>query len=78
MVMIICSNCKGNGYIRLRFEAEESIHQCKVCNSQGEIEKEKEEEQQKFTAGKNSSCHSTCSNIRGRATFLVYFVGGLL
>ena len=37
MVMIICSNCKGNGYIRLRFEAEESIHQCEVCNSQGEV-----------------------------------------
>jgi DnaJ-class molecular chaperone len=55
MVMIICSNCKGNGYIRIRFEAEESIHQCKVCNSQGEIEEEKEEEQQKFTAGHISS-----------------------
>ena len=46
---------KGNGYIRLRFEAEESIHQCKICNSQGEIEEEKEEEQQKFTAGHISS-----------------------
>ena len=55
MVMIICSNCKGNGYIRLRFEAEESIYQCKVCNSQGEVEEEKEKEQQKFTTGYASS-----------------------
>ena len=35
--MIICSHCKGNGYIRLAFEAEESIKQCKVCDSQGEL-----------------------------------------
>ena len=55
MDKIICSNCKGNGYIRLRFEAEESIYQCEVCHSQGEVEEEKEEEQQKFTAGHISS-----------------------
>ena len=36
--MIICSHCKGNGYIRLAFEAEESIEQCKVCHSQGELD----------------------------------------
>ena len=35
--MIICSHCKGNGYIRLAFEAEESIEQCKVCHSQGHL-----------------------------------------
>ena len=40
MGKIICSSCKGNGYIRLKFEAEESIHQCKVCNSEGEIQNE--------------------------------------
>ena len=34
---MICQNCKGNGYLRLKFEAEESIAQCKVCDSQGEI-----------------------------------------
>ena len=33
---MICQNCKGNGYLRLKFEAEESITQCKVCDSQGE------------------------------------------
>ena len=33
---MICQNCKGNGYLRLKFEAEESIAQCKVCDSQGE------------------------------------------
>ena len=35
--MVTCHNCKGNGFIRLRFEAEEIIEQCKVCNSQGEV-----------------------------------------
>ena len=34
---MICFNCKGNGYLRLNWEAEKSIEQCKVCNSQGEI-----------------------------------------
>ena len=45
MDKIICSNCKGNGYIRFRFEAEESIYQCEVCHSQGEIEEEEEEKE---------------------------------
>jgi len=35
--MIPCHNCKGNGYVKLSFEAEEIIEQCKVCDSQGEI-----------------------------------------
>ena len=41
MTSLICHNCKGNGYIRLAFEAEESIEQCKVCDSQGELDKTK-------------------------------------
>jgi len=39
--MVICHNCKGNGYLRLAFEAEEVIEQCKVCHSQGELEEDK-------------------------------------
>ena len=35
--MIICSHCKGNGYIKIRFKAEEAIEQCKVCHSQGHL-----------------------------------------
>jgi len=35
--MVICHNCKGNGYLRLRFEGETAVDQCKVCHSQGEI-----------------------------------------
>ena len=35
--MVICHNCKGNGFLRIRFEAEEDFTQCKVCNSSGEI-----------------------------------------
>ena len=34
---MICSKCKGNGYVRLSFEAEEIIEQCKVCHSQGHL-----------------------------------------
>ena len=41
MTSLICPNCKGNGYNRLRFEAEESIEQCKVCDSKGELEEDK-------------------------------------
>ena len=34
---IICHECKGNGYHKLRFEGEEAINQCKVCHSQGHL-----------------------------------------
>ena len=33
---MICYNCKGNGFLRLKWEGNESIKQCKVCNSSGE------------------------------------------
>ena len=33
---MICFNCKGNGYVRLKFEGETSTIQCKVCHSSGE------------------------------------------
>ena len=39
--MIICSHCKGNGFIKIRFEAEQSVHQCTVCDSQGELDEDK-------------------------------------
>jgi len=52
--MIICSHCKGNGYVRLVFEAEESIEQCKVCNSQGELNEDKYYHQT-WTEGVNDS-----------------------
>ena len=34
--MVICHNCKGNGYVRLKFEGETATVQCKVCHSSGE------------------------------------------
>jgi DnaJ-class molecular chaperone len=34
---IICHECKGNGYHKLRFEGEEAIEQCKICHSQGQL-----------------------------------------
>ncbi len=38
---MICYNCKGNGYVKIRFESKEAIDQCKVCHSQGEINEDK-------------------------------------
>ncbi len=52
--MIICSQCKGNGYVRLSFEAETSIEQCKICDSQGEID-ENNYYHQTWTEGVNDS-----------------------
>jgi len=54
MVNMICYNCKGNGYLRLSFEAEESIEQCKVCNSKGELNEDKYYHQT-WTEGVNDS-----------------------
>jgi len=35
----ICSTCKGNGYIKIKnnYEPEAQVHQCWVCDSQGEF-----------------------------------------
>jgi DnaJ-class molecular chaperone len=51
---MICQNCKGNGYIRVSWEAEKSIEQCKVCNSQGEI-KDDEHFKQTWDDGNGSA-----------------------
>ena len=51
---MICYNCKGNGYVRLSFEAEQSIEQCKVCHSQGEIN-EDNYYHQTWTEGENDA-----------------------
>ena len=37
MIKKICPNCHGNGFIRVRFEAEKTSETCKTCHSQGEI-----------------------------------------
>ena len=41
MTSSICPNCKGNGFYKLRFEAEEVIEQCKICHSSGELDENK-------------------------------------
>ena len=38
---MICSNCKVNCYVRLYWEANESIEQCSVCRSQGTLDEKK-------------------------------------
>ena len=43
MMKKTCPKCNGNGYLRLRgYDLEEAIMQCNECNSQGEIQEEKE------------------------------------
>ena len=54
---IICHECKGNGYHKLRFEGEEAIEQCKVCNSQGELD-ETQYYHQTWTEGDEDSISS--------------------
>ena len=35
---IICSTCKGNGYIKAKgFDGEDNINQCFACDSEGEV-----------------------------------------
>jgi DnaJ-class molecular chaperone len=51
---MICSKCKGNGYVRLSFEAEQVIEQCKICHSQGEINEDKYYHQT-WTEGSNKT-----------------------
>jgi len=34
---MICPKCKGNGFIRTHWEAEEVILQCETCESLGEL-----------------------------------------
>ena len=33
----ICPTCKGNGYLKLATETQETIHQCWDCDSEGEF-----------------------------------------
>ena len=36
----ICTNCKGNGYIKIdTIHGKDQIKQCWVCDSKGELEK---------------------------------------
>ena len=52
--MIICHACKGNGYVKLNWEATQSVEQCKVCDSQGELD-EANYYHQTWTEGDNDS-----------------------
>jgi len=33
----ICPTCKGNGYVKVKNEEKDNIHQCWDCDSQGEF-----------------------------------------
>ena len=41
MVNMICFNCMGNGFIKLSWEGEQAIEQCKVCKSTGKLDPKK-------------------------------------
>jgi len=38
---VICPNCKGNGFTKHTFEAEDVVLQCKACSSEGEVPSDK-------------------------------------
>ena len=35
--LLICPTCKGNGYVKVETETEETVHQCWDCDSEGEF-----------------------------------------
>jgi len=51
---MICYNCKGNGYVKFNWEATQSVKQCKICDSQGEL-KEDNYYHQSWTEGAEDS-----------------------
>ena len=51
---MICFNCKGNGFIKVQFESENHIIQCKVCGSTGELDNKKHYHQT-WEEGENGS-----------------------
>ena len=40
VTVTICSTCKGNGYLKVETETEETVHQCWDCDSEGEFYEE--------------------------------------
>ena len=45
----ICTNCKGNGYIKIdTIHGKDQIKQCWVCDSKGELEKYVQADVDKF------------------------------
>ena len=41
MTKMICPNCGGNGFMKHKWEEEESTLQCKACSSKGEVPADK-------------------------------------
>ena len=37
IVLHICPTCKGNGYLKVATETQDTIHQCWDCDSEGEF-----------------------------------------
>ena len=37
VTITICPTCKGNGYLKVATEGEDTVHQCWDCDSEGEF-----------------------------------------
>ena len=37
VTVTICPTCKGNGYLKVATETQDTIHQCWDCDSEGEF-----------------------------------------
>ena len=40
VTITICPTCKGNGYLKVATEGQDTIHQCWDCDSEGEFYEE--------------------------------------
>ena len=71
--MVICHNCKGYGFLRLKFEAEETNEQCKVCDSSGET-KAGEYYPQSWDDGDGNPCiyHGPALEPEGFENYKIY------
>ena len=56
---IICSNCRGNGYIQLTLEEgrEHVVAQCPECDSEGEIYVDESEVVESYIDADNTTDH---------------------
>ena len=71
--MVTCHNCKGNGYVKLRFECETVIEQCKVCNSSVEVKGEEYFHQSRYDgAGLPTIYYGPPLDVEGDESFKNY------
>ena len=60
---MICDTCKGNGYVKVIHDNNETnIHQCWVCESEGELYMDEDEIIESYIDTNNSTYEKTKLN----------------